>query len=125
MIDRSRKVLCVPNEEIYVICKLYWANLLIMNKSILSIKRSSFITLVAVVLSFYSSGEGMAQYHPFPVDDGMWINNHSDYYVDENFQAVITSSIDYEYCANGNDTVIDAVAYKQVDYCYSSSSSYH
>src|SRR6056297_2526395 len=92
-----------------------------MNESILSMKRSSCFSLLAIIISFFSPKVGEAQYHPFPVDDGMWINNHSDYYVDENFQAVITSSIDYEYCANGNDTVIDAVAYKQVDYCYSSS----
>ena len=66
----------------------------------------------------------VAQYHPFPVEDGIWMNNHSEYYVDENNQAIITSSNDYKYCANGNDTIINTVAYKQVDYCYSSGSSY-
>lgn len=85
-------------------------------------KSCHLIIILTLTIGMISTGDMcVAQYHPFPVDDGIWMNNHSDYYVDENFQTIVTSSIDYKYCANGNDTMINAVAYKQVDFCSSSS----
>lgn len=94
-----------------------------MNHSI-SIKKSSILLCVlALLMTFLVAQEGMAQYHPFPIENGIWMNNHSDYYVDENFQAIITSSFDYKYCANGIDTIINSITYKQVDYC--STSGFH
>lgn len=99
-----------------------------MNYSILINSGRSFFLLkgiLALLFILVNQSICVAQNHPFPVDNGIWVNNSITYYIDENMQPVITSSFDEKYCANGNDTIINSTSYKQVDRCFSSSSSFH
>lgn len=83
----------------------------------------TFSILTVFLLLFAKSL--FSQYHPFPVDEGKWINKQRNYYLDQNnFPVYSTAWID-TYCANGNDTIINATTYKQVDFCATASPNYH
>jgi len=98
-----------------------------MKNSILLIRRkgSFFIRLFVPLFFLFNLSLCIAQYHPFPIEDGIWINKERNYYLDQNYQQIYTSNMDTKYCANGNDTVINSITYKQIDYCYSTSSYFH
>src|SRR5690606_2338081 len=89
-------------------------------------KSSHLIVILTLMIGMISIGNMcVAQYHPFPVEDGIWVNHSVTYYIDENMQPVITSSFNEKYCVNGNDTVINSTSYKQVDRCFSLGSDFH
>lgn len=67
----------------------------------------------------------VAQNHPFPLDNARWVNKHRSYYLGQDGLPVYTTSWIDKYCASGNDTTINSVAYKQLDFCSTIPATYH
>lgn len=75
-----------------------------------------FSSIVALFLLF-NGNQCVAQYHPFPVEDGIWVNQETGYYINTMGLPVYSTTWVDNFCANGNDTLINTISYKQVDYC--------
>lgn len=65
-----------------------------------------------------------AQNFPFPVEDAVWVNQYQNYY-HNNGTTTITFNEVNNFCANGLDSTINNVAYKQLNICTASSSNYY
>ena len=63
-------------------------------------------------------------YFPFPLENSQWSNRHRSYELDEWFIPTYTVDWVNNFCALGNDTIINAINYKQVDLCNNSGSDY-
>ena len=89
-------------------------------------KKNSFLPCsVALLFILINPNLSVAQYHPFPIDNGIWVNQERTYYLDQNNFPIYTTSWIDKYCASGNDTIINFISYKQIDFCSSISSTYH
>ena len=82
-------------------------------------------SLVFVFLFLCFTQDSFAQsYHPFPVENARWTNQDRSYELDQWFFPTYTLEWVNNFCANGNDTTLNNVNYKQLELCDISSSSY-
>lgn len=67
----------------------------------------------------------MAQNYAFPLENGVWVNEHSTWaWWDGPLPTSVVEWID-QYSYSGGDTVINSTAYKKFDFTSSSGSNYH
>jgi hypothetical protein len=79
-------------------------------------------TILALLAAINSANA--QNYYSFPLENSRWSNQHRSYTLDEWFIPTYTTEWVNNFCANGNDTTINTINYKQIDLCNNSSSSY-
>lgn len=81
--------------------------------------------LIILILFVCTTQDTLAQsYHPFPIENARWSNQERSYELDQWFFPTYTLEWVNNYCANGNDTILNSIAYKQLELCDLANSSY-
>lgn len=90
----------------------------------LDIKSTAMKTLLTSLILFLSLSAS-AQYYPFPTDSASWVNYCERY---DNFDqwGLPIWYVNYvnNFCATGQDTVINAIDYKVISVCHANGGSY-
>ncbi|MFD1551025.1 hypothetical protein DNU06_04510 [Putridiphycobacter roseus] len=90
-------------------------------KNRIQIRQAFIIAILFLPMIF--ENHASAQNHPFPTEDAVWVNRYQSYYHQDGWFTVTQEEVD-NFCANGLDTSINNVAYKQLDLCTANSSDY-